>query len=103
MSTCTDRCYESITEEASLLNLPVSAIRNAHKWPEKGTYAECGACDDQPGQHERDQRVISVVTDYQAGRYQAGRQSGAQLHRLHQSYGLVKNLSNPEAYQCVFC
>jgi UDP-N-acetylglucosamine 2-epimerase (non-hydrolysing) len=68
----------TITEEASLLNLPAITIRNAHERPEgmdEGTLIMSGLKVDGvlnavrvvTSQHERDQRVIPVVRDYQAG------------------------------------
>ncbi|MNZ14652.1 UDP-2,3-diacetamido-2,3-dideoxy-D-glucuronate 2-epimerase [compost metagenome] len=68
----------TITEEASLLNLPAITIRNAHERPEgmdEGTLIMSGLKVDGvlnavrvvTSQHERDRRVIPVVRDYQAG------------------------------------
>ncbi|WP_223543549.1 non-hydrolyzing UDP-N-acetylglucosamine 2-epimerase [Pseudomonas sp. GL-B-12] len=68
----------TITEEASLLNLPAITIRNAHERPEgmdEGTLIMSGLKVDGvlnavrvvTSQHNRDQRVIPVVRDYQAG------------------------------------
>ncbi|MNK82110.1 UDP-2,3-diacetamido-2,3-dideoxy-D-glucuronate 2-epimerase [compost metagenome] len=68
----------TITEEASLLNLPAITIRNAHERPEgmdEGTLIMSGLKVDGvlnavrvvTSQHDRDQRVIPVVRDYQAG------------------------------------
>lgn len=68
----------TITEEASLLNLPAITIRNAHERPEgmdEGTLIMSGlrkarvldAVRVVTSQHERDRRVIPAVKDYQAG------------------------------------
>ncbi|MBD0679873.1 UDP-N-acetylglucosamine 2-epimerase (non-hydrolyzing) [Pseudomonas fluorescens] len=68
----------TITEEASLLNLPAITIRNAHERPEgmdEGTLIMSGlkvegvldAVRVVTSQHDRAQRVIPVVRDYQAG------------------------------------
>ncbi|PWE47454.1 non-hydrolyzing UDP-N-acetylglucosamine 2-epimerase [Pseudomonas prosekii] len=68
----------TITEEASLLNLPAITIRNAHERPEgmdEGTLIMSGlkvegvldAVRVVTSQHDRTQRVIPVVGDYQAG------------------------------------
>lgn len=68
----------TITEEASLLNLPAVTIRDAHERPEGmdvGTLIMCGlsaaividAIRVVTGQHDRAKRVIPVVPDYQAG------------------------------------
>ncbi|MDO9327506.1 MAG: UDP-N-acetylglucosamine 2-epimerase (non-hydrolyzing) [Pseudomonas sp.] len=68
----------TITEEASLLNLPAITIRNAHERPEgmdEGTLIMSGLKLDGvldavrvvTSQHDRTQRVIPVVRDYQAG------------------------------------
>ncbi|MBV7554905.1 UDP-N-acetylglucosamine 2-epimerase (non-hydrolyzing) [Pseudomonas sp. PDM28] len=68
----------TITEEASLLNLPAITIRNAHERPEgmdEGTLIMSGlkvegvldAVRVVTSQHDRSQRVIPVVRDYQAG------------------------------------
>lgn len=68
----------TITEEASLLNLPAITIRNAHERPEgmdEGTLIMSGLKVDGvldavrvvTSQHDRTQRVIPVVRDYQAG------------------------------------
>lgn len=68
----------TITEEASLLNLPAITIRNAHERPEgmdEGTLIMSGlkvegvldAVRVVTSQHDRTQRVIPVVRDYQAG------------------------------------
>ncbi|CAI8979329.1 UDP-N-acetylglucosamine 2-epimerase (non-hydrolysing) [Pseudomonas sp. IT-196MI5] len=68
----------TITEEASLLNLPAITIRNAHERPEgmdEGTLIMSGLKVDGvldavrvvTSQHDRDRRVIPVVRDYQAG------------------------------------
>jgi len=68
----------TITEEASLLNLPAITIRNAHERPEgmdKGTLIMSGlrkgrvlhAVRVVTSQHDRAKRAMSIVTDYQAG------------------------------------
>jgi len=68
----------TITEEASLLNLPAITIRNAHERPEgmdEGTLIMSGLKKDRvldavrvvTSQHDSARRVIPVVKDYQAG------------------------------------
>lgn len=68
----------TITEEASLLNLPAITLRNAHERPEgmdEGTLIMSGlnpdrvleAVDVVTAQHDRGNRVFPVVKDYQAG------------------------------------
>lgn len=68
----------TITEEASLLNLPAITIRNAHERPEgmdEGVLIMSGLKKERvmeavqvvTSQHERGTRVIPVVKDYQAG------------------------------------
>lgn len=68
----------TITEEASLLNLPAVTLRNAHERPEgmdEGTLIMCGlkresvleAVKVVTSQYDRNRRVIPVVPDYQAG------------------------------------
>jgi UDP-N-acetylglucosamine 2-epimerase (non-hydrolysing) len=68
----------TITEEASLLNLPAVTLRNAHERPEgmdEGTLIMSGLKMERvldavrvvTSQHDRDKRVIPIVKDYQGG------------------------------------
>jgi UDP-N-acetylglucosamine 2-epimerase (non-hydrolysing) len=68
----------TITEEASLLNLPAVTLRNAHERPEgmdQGTLIMSGLKKDSvlaavkviTRQHQKDKRVIPLVPDYEGG------------------------------------
>lgn len=69
----------TITEEASLLNLPAITIRNAHERPEgmdEGTLIMSGLKKDRvlesvkviTSQHDRDSRTAEIVADYCGGK-----------------------------------
>lgn len=69
----------TITEEASLLNLPAITLRNAHERPEgmdEGTLIMSGLKQDRvleavkvvTSQHHRSQRIVPIVRDYEGGR-----------------------------------
>lgn len=68
----------TITEEASLLNLPAITIRNTHERPEgmdQGTVVMCGLKKDRvleavkvvTSHHSREKRTFQVISDYQGG------------------------------------
>ncbi|EIC29682.1 MULTISPECIES: non-hydrolyzing UDP-N-acetylglucosamine 2-epimerase [Methylomicrobium] len=68
----------TITEEASLLNLPAVTLRQTHERPEGmdvGTLVMCGLRQENvldavrtvTGQHDRTRRIIPEIADYQAG------------------------------------
>jgi UDP-N-acetylglucosamine 2-epimerase (non-hydrolysing) len=67
----------TITEEASLLNLPAVTLRHTHERPEGmdvGTLVMCGLKKENvlgavrvvTGQHEQTRRIVSEIADYQA-------------------------------------
>jgi len=77
-ATCVISDSGTITEEASLLNLPAITIRNAHERPEgmdAGTLIMSGlrkesvldAVNVITSQHDRKVRVMPTVTDYKSG------------------------------------
>lgn len=77
-ATCVISDSGTITEEASLLNLPAVTIRNAHERPEGmdvGTLIMSGLKPERVldavrvvlSQHRRDPRVIRLVEDYESG------------------------------------
>jgi UDP-N-acetylglucosamine 2-epimerase len=81
----------SLTEEASLLNLPAVALRHTHERPEgmdKGTLMMAGLRSDRVldavrvvlAQHDRNRRVIPAVDDYENG------PASAQMVRVVLSY-----------------
>jgi UDP-N-acetylglucosamine 2-epimerase len=76
-SLCVVSDSGSLTEEASLLNLPAVTIRDAHERPEgmdEATLVMSGLSTERvlqaielvTSQHRRDERVLRVVADYQA-------------------------------------
>lgn len=77
-SACVLSDSGSLTEEASLLNLPAVALRDTHERPEgmdKGTVLMAGLRDDRVldavrvvlAQHDRSRRLIPAVDDYENG------------------------------------
>lgn len=90
-ATCVISDSGTITEEASLLNLPAVTIRNAHERPEgmdKGAVVMCGLRPERVlesirlvlSQHDRQKRIIPPVADYEGGPV------SKQLARVVQSY-----------------
>lgn len=90
-ATCVVSDSGTITEEASLLNLPAVTIRNAHERPEgmdEGTLIMSGLRADRVmdsirlvlAQHDRTKRVIPAIKDYEGGPV------SKQLARIVQSY-----------------
>lgn len=86
----------TITEEASLLNLPAVTLRHTHERPEGmdvGTLVMCGLKQENvldavrivTDQHDRTRRAISQVADYQAG------EVSKQIVRVVQSYTAYVN------------
>ncbi len=77
-ATCVLSDSGTITEEATLLNLPAVTIRDSHERPEgmdEGTLVMCGlerihvldAVRVVTSQYDRERRAFAVVSDYEAG------------------------------------